>query len=180
MKLIKILRLIIEGKQVGTIYHGTTINNLYSMITKDKKIQLSADKIGINSDSFYPYYSFTRNPHIKIFADGVRIELNGDRMSDKYKFKPFKYNGTEGEDEERIDAEKYENVNLMPYIKEIILRNLEYYKKYKHNNVNESEYETILNFLDNNNIPYKIVDKRDTLQLIKHKKIQNTQLKNQI
>jgi hypothetical protein len=168
MKLLKILKSIIEGKQVGTIYHGTTINSLYSMIIKDKNIQLSSDKIGLNSDAFYPYYSFTRNPHIATFADEVRIELDGDKMSNKYKFEPFKYGGTEDEAEERINADKYSTVNLTPYIKEIILRNLEYYKKYKYNKVNEAEYETILNFLNDNNIPYKIVDKRDTLQLVKH------------
>jgi hypothetical protein len=89
-------------------------------------------------------------------------------MSNKYKFEPFKYGGTEDEAEERINADKYSTVNLTPYIKEIILRNLEYYKKYKYNKVNEAEYETILNFLNDNNIPYKIVDKRDTLQLVKH------------
>jgi len=90
-----------EAKQVGILYHFTTINNLEDIL-KSK---------GLKSD-FFDYISFTRNFNLQKTSDyfkdhKVRLTFDGNKLSNKYKIEPFidnvgKITRKYGEYEERI------------------------------------------------------------------------------
>jgi len=103
-----------EGKQVGTLYHFTRIHNFLKMLEG-----------GLVLRAYYNYISFTRNYNMLDYSKykndfstdleigdkrGIRIAIDGDKLSNKYKITPFldsEENGitrTHGEAEEKIDG----------------------------------------------------------------------------
>lgn len=90
-----------EAKQVGILYHFTTIQNIEDIL-KSK---------GLKSD-FFDYISFTRNFNLQKTSDyfkdhKVRLTFDGNKLSNKYKIEPFIDNVGKiirkyGEYEERI------------------------------------------------------------------------------
>jgi hypothetical protein len=82
-----------EGKQVGLLYHYTTANGLKGILQSNKINTSEENYLG---NELY-YISFTRNKnfHKKGAKFGVsteyRIALDGDKLSNKYKIKPFAY-----------------------------------------------------------------------------------------
>jgi len=115
-----------ERKQVGTLYHFTDYNGLKGIL-KNNNLVTTLDYISFTRDygrSIVPYLSESR----------VRIVLNGDKLSDKYKLQPYRdpvlndydeygdfpeQNLTKNpeEFEERIKTKKIPNINK--YIKHI-------------------------------------------------------------
>lgn len=90
---------ITERKQVGDIYHFTDVNKLGTITYKNE-----LDDINDRG-----YISFTRNkrmpdtikePWWKVKT--VRITVDGDKLSDKYKIQPYNDNVSGEETEERI------------------------------------------------------------------------------
>lgn len=82
MKTLKQLR---EAKQVGTIYHYTTVASLHNMLHSDEPFKMESR----NSETI----SASRNPqlpvHNKNFSScHVRIALDGDKISEHHKVKP--------------------------------------------------------------------------------------------
>lgn len=75
---------IAEAKQVGTVYHFTTLEALYTIVTQSEPFLMGSK----NGETF----SMTRNPSLFInphFREcGVRITLDGDKLSEKYKVRP--------------------------------------------------------------------------------------------
>ena len=74
-----------EAKQVGDIYHFTSYENMISIINDDFNLK----SFGSNPDN--SYISFTRNKNMSsptIYKD-VRITIDGDNLSNKYKIEPF-------------------------------------------------------------------------------------------
>ena len=82
-----------EGKGVGTLYHFTRVQSLLNMIGGD-----------FNMKSHQDYISFTRNYNLMDYDNfkndlsldykmgdkrGIRISIDGDKLSNKYKIKPF-------------------------------------------------------------------------------------------
>lgn len=68
-------RLVRAAKQVGIIYHTTSITNLYNILI-DKKLYVSRDTAGV---------SFTRNKSFRIRSDSNAIlQFNGDKLSERY------------------------------------------------------------------------------------------------
>lgn len=110
-----------ERKNMGTIYHFTkSIEKLSTILNEDKLKAI-----------WHSYISFTRNKNMwnfKFFGDNtnkykIRIMLDGDRMSDKWKFEPFLYDQDRdfrNEAEERVN--KWEMVGIIKYIKKISIR----------------------------------------------------------
>lgn len=136
MKLSDIYREIIEGKQVGTLYHYTSLKTA-DKILKDGFIQgsdksisgYSDDIIGKNSYSL----SFTRNKNFhKVYRviggyPECRFVIDGDDLSNKYKIQPVAARGFEKKKSQDFEAEEVIvspsqiKVPVKPYVKSIDL-----------------------------------------------------------
>jgi len=82
-----------EGKQVGPVYHYTSADGLKGILQSNR---INASEENYLGNELY-YISFTRNKnfHKKGSKFGVsteyRITLDGDKLSNKYKIRPFAY-----------------------------------------------------------------------------------------
>ncbi len=91
--MIKLIDLIAEAKQVGTLYHYTSEPGA-AAILKSNRINASVEEY--RGNELY-YVSFTRNKDFHKRSErfgvktAVRIAIDGDRLSDRYKVKPFAY-----------------------------------------------------------------------------------------
>jgi hypothetical protein len=105
-----------EGKQVGLLYHFTRTGNLITIL-KDNILKAS-DAWATNDDP-RPFNSFTRNKNgwdVGGFPTDVRITIDGDKLSNKYKIQPFNMDFGVDEMEERI----YKDIpNIKDYILDI-------------------------------------------------------------
>jgi hypothetical protein len=70
-----------EFKQVGPLYHFTNFDSLEGIFEEDK----------MEPSAMYDYISFTRNPLLKLHKRNVRIDFDGDEMSNRFHFEPFLY-----------------------------------------------------------------------------------------
>ena len=109
-----------EAKQVGILYHFTNIENLLGILKSNKIIGSSGER--------EIYISFTRNKnfnlsgHYGITGTSVRISINGDKLSNNYKIKPYFYKEfNRDEMEERVITTSIKNISN--YIIEIMLYN---------------------------------------------------------
>lgn len=73
-----------EGKQVGTIYHFTTLQKLIRILNA-KQLQCFGFSGGI---------SFTRNKDLWYESSDIRMVFNGTKIADNYKISPYLYWGT--------------------------------------------------------------------------------------
>lgn len=99
--MIKLIDLIKEAKQVGTLYHSTSGEGLISI--------LRSNNLKVNTQGEYSSFgnqvSFTRD---KDYRPGAyTMEIDGTKLSNKYKVEPFTYRignirGTRGEAEEVV------------------------------------------------------------------------------
>jgi hypothetical protein len=86
IKLINILKEITEGKQIGEIYHFTSLDSTPDIL-ESGKLEPSPDrseKLG--------FISFTRNRALSTlggFKSQVRITIDGDKLSNKYQILPY-------------------------------------------------------------------------------------------
>lgn len=142
-----------EAKQLGDVYHFTNLNGLQGILQSNSFSGSSTevDKFSKDFQSFRKkesdfkdkgieylnYFSTTRNKNLwkndpKIGGSLVRIKLDGNKLSNNYKFVPFYYYSDEmdtnnvhpkisqDESEERINlGTKKEIPNAKNYIKEI-------------------------------------------------------------
>lgn len=69
-----------EFKQVGPVYHFTTLNALEAILSMDTM-----------SSKQYDHVSFTRNPMLKFYDRHIRIEFDGDAMSNRFHIEPYMY-----------------------------------------------------------------------------------------
>jgi len=176
IKLIDILNELNEAKQIGDIYHFTSIEALTEMVKEYNSITLD---ISGGSESASGYYSFTRNPNLGTLSEEkhhVRIKLDGDKMSNKYKFEPyadvksgedFLKGGSHFESEERINA-KGKSLDLTPYIEEITMVDPKSFGEYldmswkntKYYEPQLKDYEYVISWIKNNNIPLKFTEQK--------------------
>lgn len=75
-----------EAKQVGTLYHFTSVDRLHQMIHQDEPFNLES----LNRETI----STTRNPQLPVHNAqfrpcNVRIALDGDKISEHHKIKPI-------------------------------------------------------------------------------------------
>jgi hypothetical protein len=180
IKLIDILKEITEGKQVGDIYHFTDTDTIASMIKNKGKIILDPS---FSSFAANKYYSFTRNPNLGTLSEEkhhVRIKLDGDKMSNKYKFEPYadiesgedlySKNAPNYEAEERINSKKYGEIDLTPYIEEITIISPDSFKEYlkdyhegtKYYDEILNDYNFVLDWIKSKNIPLKFSQAKST------------------
>lgn len=71
-----------EFKRIGDIYHFTTFDSLEGILEENR----------MESSAVVNHISFTRNPSLDFHGRNVRIEFDGDSMSDRFHFEPFLYN----------------------------------------------------------------------------------------
>ena len=126
-----LLEVLEEGKQVGKLYHFTSYLSMAKITSSDFKLKGG-------SFDLENLVSFTRNKNFKSYSvttDQVRITLNGDKLSSKYKITPYadtshnygRYskrqagNEIEGdESEERINIKSHGGyINILPYLEVI-------------------------------------------------------------
>ena len=155
IKLIDILEDINEAKQVGDIYHFTGVldknGNRYLM-----KI-LNSGYLKPNEDN---QISTTRNKKVDVYPfighipDYIaRLTLDGNKISNNYKIKPFYFDNqgdpaylAKDEFEEQIITNG-KNFPIYPYLKKVDL-----FVKDKE----EEEVNKVIDFLDEKNINYEI------------------------
>ena len=94
---------IIEGKQVGIIYHFTSMHSAWSIVEEDimkpkEGGGISYDGNAFVIDRFRDWVSFTRNHNLiatpAAGGDGrswgeVRIAFDGDRLSNRHSIRPY-------------------------------------------------------------------------------------------
>jgi hypothetical protein len=133
-----------EAKQVGNLYHFTPLSNLKKIL--ETRVMFPNDENAI-STSIRPNMS-TRDFQDMKNASIARIMLDGDKISTKYKIRPFaygEYNDQEDLGEEQIitNGDKFP---FIPYLKRIDI----------FLNKKETVNPKIIELLEKANIPYKI------------------------
>jgi hypothetical protein len=119
-----------EGKQIGTLYHFTDVDALLDILKSNK--MMAFPRSGMGDDQNFYYVSFTRNKNLfinksKLYTDvEVALVLDGDMLSNKYKFEPFSSSETsKPEYEERIKipatSSNKDIENIKKYLKGIII-----------------------------------------------------------
>jgi hypothetical protein len=149
IKLTDLLKKITEAKQVGNLYHFTPLSSLKNILSTrfiytNEEGQVSTSVRG-NMDTNV----------LKKFKNApiARFMLDGDKISNKYKIRPFAYGGDfkiskidiEDLGEEQI-VTNGENFPFFPYLKRIDL----------FLNKKETVDPKILELLEKANIPYKV------------------------
>lgn len=142
LKLTSILRELVEGKQVGDLYHFTPMKNVPSLLSK-----------GFIIPNYEKQISATIRPNMSIegfkdlgydMTNVARLMFDGNKISTKYKIRPFS-NEEEDLGEEQIVVNG-KNFYFLPYLKRI---DLFITKETKSIN-------TIIELLQKSNIPYKV------------------------
>jgi hypothetical protein len=148
-----------EGKQVGDIYHFTTLENLNNMLEN-----------GTIHPNYEGQISTTRNKNVDVtqfMGDRineedplVRLKLDGDKISFKYKIRPYHYDEDSPPEEREpaymIKSEFEEQIvtngkdlPIFPYLKEVFIT------KGNHK-IDEEILSKIEKKLNKNNIQYVI------------------------
>ena len=131
IKLTDLLTEIVEGKQVGTIYHFTSLRGILGILTDGFIRSNSENQI-----------STTRNKDMDLnllYTDdyekgelNTRLDLDGDKISNRYKIRPFQsdvgfgyedrppvYLGKDEFEEQIITNGK--SLPIYPYLKNVVL-----------------------------------------------------------
>lgn len=107
-----------EAKQIGIIYHLLTLEKLLFVLKNNK----------LESWNFYAGISTTRNKNLNNYVgSGValffKLELDGDKLTEKFKISPFSYTSSTGvsfqEYEEIIKTTKIDNI--WKYVNKLII-----------------------------------------------------------
>jgi len=157
IKLIEILKEITEGKQVGDLYHFTSIENLYSILKDEYIIPNYENQISTTRNK-----NVDPTPFLNDYSKKMNIaclKLNGNKISQKYKIKPYLYD-EDTTPKHRLPAyiSKFEfeeqiitngkNLPIPPYLEQVDL----FIKD------NKDDISKIESLLKEKNIPYKIED----------------------
>ena len=104
----------LEAKQVGTLYHFTKLKAIEKIIKSGFVLKSSDLKyISFTRDFKLPYSASEFYDHI------IRIAINGNNLSNKYKIEPFQYRSSRTKDTEAEERVMKERVNILPYIIQI-------------------------------------------------------------
>ena len=128
----------LEGKQVGTLYHFTNADK-FIHILKENSLKSSRRQPDSGYGGYW-YISFTRDknfnkvPMGSISGTAIVFIVDGDKLSNKYKIEPFNYyNYADKSNPERVEAEErvvgkgiyaiegIEIPNFLDYVTKIII-----------------------------------------------------------
>ena len=130
------LKFYTEAKQVGILYHYTLLGRAYEILTKNKL-------------GYGPNICFTRDKRFHyhhrggIATDECRFVIDGDKLSEHYKIKPYDYfhkekhiehQGPHDEQEERIINGPVKDLDLYLMKIQIFKSFLNYLLKYPNDN----------------------------------------------
>jgi hypothetical protein len=172
--MIKLIDLVREAKQVGTLVHSTSYESALA-IMKSNFILKSGAMSGDSEEN--RYISFTRNLEGWHGASGVNFIIDGDKLSQKYKITPYEfdpddimYEGNSSEQEERIDASKYNGqVSIYNSLESIVI--LKPGDKYEWM---KEGYDELVEYIKSHNIDkhFKVIalDKKENLNVVKRRK----------
>jgi hypothetical protein len=114
--MVRFKEFISEAKQVGDLYHYTSYENAPKILKADS---LQIGKTG--------HISLTRNKNLHMQSTTglggtrVRLTIDGDKLSEKYKIRPYKYHSMDvdagDESEENISRRHIDN--LRDYVKDV-------------------------------------------------------------
>lgn len=118
-----------EEKQVGTIYHYTSLQNFFSIIKDDELLSTGPDSISQHFISFTRNKNLHKNTKINSLSGmTIAFEVDGTKLSNKYKIHPINFfnklgkNKHPDEDEERLEFDKQSSINpLSKYINKILI-----------------------------------------------------------
>lgn len=159
IKLLDILKEINEGKQVGTLYHFTSLNGLYGILKDgfikpnyENQISTTRNKNIVDTSAFFEY----SGGQVTII-----LELDGDKISNNYKIKPY-YHDEDTDPSERNPAymSKYEfeeqiitngkNFPIFSYLKNVSIT------IDNKRNLNKETLSKTIDILKEKNISYEI------------------------
>jgi len=146
-----------ERKQVGNLYHYTSMSGLEGILDEDRMKSFN-----------YPFISFTRDKNWNGFDYKIRITLDGTLLSDKYKIQPYcdpRARRYDAECEEIITID--EILNIRKYIKLIEI------EKYKINAYTSKFFKYWVTF---NKLTDKIIKKYPEINIKVVKSLKNTKL----
>ena len=121
--MIKLLDLIREAKQVGTVYHHTRYFNASSSLKTNK---LCSSREAYDDGMYAISFSRDSRLHGNFLSheggDELRFVLDGDKLSQKYKTRPFSDTGYGGrEAEEQIVKKEWFCIPILDYVERIDL-----------------------------------------------------------
>lgn len=171
-----------EAKQVGVLYHFTNYKGMMGIISDNFKLKDHPKRISGDKEYSVKYVSLTRNKNfgetISSVPTFVRITLDGDKMSNRYKIKPHAdvaggYGRTVSDDSEEAVIVPFneDKLDIKQYIKQIDILNIK--SAFDTFNPEEStgdddfynpppsleNFNNLLKLLKEKNIKYNLVDK---------------------
>ncbi len=162
--MIKLIDLLNEGKQVGILYHFTSLSGGESIIKSNTLKPINYDFISLTRDKNL----YKTSDHIE--GGLVRLTLDGDKLSDNFKIKPY------DEDQRKIHGsfESEERINKpIKNIKDYIIKIdiiLDFYK-YVNSNYPEllfyepQEIKNAISIFESSGIPFSIILKDNKVDL---------------
>jgi hypothetical protein len=171
MKLLDIVKILSEEKNVGVLYHFTSYMGMVKILNDGFRLK---NMFGTPIDN-KQYISLTRDKQMvtDTVHRQVRISIDGTRLSNRYQINPYADTKSgygrnyQDEKEERVlIKEKDGFVDISNYILRIDIKNiLNYTDNDTHSDFESemeppsySEYIRLINLLPKTNIPFKIVD----------------------
>jgi len=97
---IKLLDILFESKQVGTLYHSTSGENLISIL-KSNILKASYPAFYFGPRGIQKQISFTRNKNYR--PGEYTLEIDGNKLSENYKVTPYDESGNFGR---RLESEE--------------------------------------------------------------------------
>jgi len=113
--MIKLKDILLEAKQVGNLYHFTSILNIFNILKTQHLLPNTENQISTSRSSSLNVSSFQDD---KSDTPQCRLMLDGDKISNKYKIQPFKHFPDEESFEEQIIVNG-KPFYFLPYLKRI-------------------------------------------------------------
>jgi len=133
-----------EAKQVGTLYHMTSLSNAYKILNDDiLKSSLNTRNVGVDyrydftnhfddwefnpftgprykkMDELTPFVSFTRDANVRRMGRDVVFVVDGDMLSNRYRITPYSIFGNKEEGDEKEERINGDVNNFSKYIVKI-------------------------------------------------------------
>lgn len=152
LKLTNLLKEVLqESKQVGNLYHFTNIESIKKIL--DTQYLIPNDEKQVSTSIRANMDTTVLN---KLAGSPIcRLMLDGDKISTKYKIRPFDYDGSGeggedvGEEQIIVDGNKF---YFLPYLKRIDIFTI------KNTQTNQLKISKTVSLLEKMNIPYKIYE----------------------
>ncbi len=131
-----------EGRNIGIIYHFTTLSDTINIVELDRLFS-TQNNWSEGGSKYHGQISFTRDKNLyqekpKGVSFGVRLVIDGNRLSNDFKIKPVKFSTLWEESEEAVftigswgrreKLKKHQIFDLKKYIISIDLMPFEIYK----------------------------------------------------